>query len=152
MHACGIHDFNSNRRYQLCSSQPVGLNRASFASPVGLRAQYVALALCLNSIDSLRRAWWTKVLEETWRSNTHANTNTGSHKYTLAHQLVWLASLFHVCSRDFITGYLSGALCLLDQAGLPTHSHLSEHSSDEITHTGISAVFFFCMCFDVIPS
>lgn len=65
---------------------------------------------------------------------------------TCASLAVDWSELFHVCYRDFINGYLSGALCFLDQAGLPTHSHLSEHSSDEITHTGISAVCL-CVCF-----
>lgn len=75
-------------------------------------------------------------------TNTHGNANTHLHK-----DVAW-SKLFHVCSGDFITVYLSGAHCLLDQADLPTHSHLSEHSPDEITHIGIS--FFVCMCFDVI--
>lgn len=80
-----------------------------------------------------------------------SHRHTYQHKYTLAQRptcasidMAW-SELFHVCPRDFSVGYLSGALCLLDQAGLPTHSHLSEHSSDEITHTGIWAVLF-CAC------
>lgn len=85
------------------------------------------------------------------------HTHALAQRRTCASIAVASSELFYVCSRDLITEYLSGALCLLDQVGLPTHSHLSEHLSDEITHTGIFAVCFFffsfsCMCFDVILS
>lgn len=65
------------------------------------------------------------------------------HKDTLVHQWMWLVVSRFMSAPGTLSLVISGAPCLLDHAGLPTHSHLSVHSSDEITQTGISAVFLF---------
>lgn len=135
-------DFNINRK-----KQHVRLHNETLDALWDSDCSKLYCICVLNTIGSLRRKQWTKTLEERHSSHTHMSTqiHTLAQRHTCASiDLAW-SELFHVCSRDFIAGYLSGAPCLLDQAGLPTHSHLSEHSSDEITHTGISAGFF-CAC------
>lgn len=71
--------------------------------------------------------------------------STHFHKDTLVHQLMWCDLSHFMSALGTLSLVISGAPLVLDQAGLAAHSHLSVHSSDEITHTGISAVFFFLL-------
>lgn len=145
-----VCDFNLNGRYRLWSSQPVRLNKVTLDA-LGIQS---AASLCFKHYWQPQE---NTMVQGPLRKMelTHTHTHALAQRRTCASIAVAWSELFYVCSRDFITEYLSGALCLLDQVDLPTHSHLSEHLSDEITHTGIFAVCFFsfsCMCFDAILS